>query len=616
VTVEGSAALGNQQGLELGFSAEGMRVEVRDTVFAGNGVGVRLGDNYDWSRVAGTLDVRGARFAENVWRDVLDLSRAACGPAARPGQLRVEGAREPDGGVPSRRGGKRRGPLDGAPDLGRAERGRAAASPWPATSLDELPGGAAGGLPPETHGLILWSGAPAAEKKRVEGFLRAGRAVHGLSLLARVRVAPDRSKGRFDEEWFRAFYGEGYYPIFHAQRRADAAENETADPANLAGAPVRVPMTQHKGDGAFTVYLLRDDAPRGASSPARSRIVALKETVRAWMPRRFVVHASATRAEAARDAAFLFGVGAPESAAGVWTRDASSRFVPRVPRAGPAEGPGGGHVGPADARAAGRPTFPTPALLSARWDASLGVAVLLGPEGAARGVGAAAAVAAMLRSEWPRVAVDVEEVRDRLARVVARPDLGSAAENAVRAALLGRARMPVLLHLPVDVRFGRAVVRWRALGAMRLLRAAGWPAGLQCATVEDAWALVGRRRESQTSPDGGSHAARIRALFDAIGRAACGGGADGDGGDELGELVAVRGTGGGPGGHSKCAAATLVDGNHRAVALYGLSVSGACPADARVVVHLGESASLDARVQPRGSFFCSEGCLEAGACAH
>jgi hypothetical protein len=62
------------QGLELGYSSVNHNVTADNCMFLNNGIGIRYGDNYDWSEVDGTMVVRNSVSLKND-RDVWNMIR-------------------------------------------------------------------------------------------------------------------------------------------------------------------------------------------------------------------------------------------------------------------------------------------------------------------------------------------------------------------------------------------------------------------------------------------------------------------------------------------------------------------------------------------------------------
>ncbi|MGB8491699.1 MAG: right-handed parallel beta-helix repeat-containing protein [Bacteroidales bacterium] len=67
------------QGLELGFSSPNHTVIADNCYFLNNGVGIRYGDNYDWSEVEGRMIIRNS-FSLNNDRDVWNMIRMTWRP--------------------------------------------------------------------------------------------------------------------------------------------------------------------------------------------------------------------------------------------------------------------------------------------------------------------------------------------------------------------------------------------------------------------------------------------------------------------------------------------------------------------------------------------------------
>lgn len=76
VVVQDVVVAGCQQGLELGFSTQLLTVDVSRAAFVGNGIGLRVGDNYGWQTL-GSVSCKGCVFARNA-RDVMSLHRHTC----------------------------------------------------------------------------------------------------------------------------------------------------------------------------------------------------------------------------------------------------------------------------------------------------------------------------------------------------------------------------------------------------------------------------------------------------------------------------------------------------------------------------------------------------------
>ena len=67
------------QGLELGFSSPNHTVTADSCYFLNNGVGIRYGDNYDWSEVDGRMIIRNS-YSLNNDRDVWNMVRMTWSP--------------------------------------------------------------------------------------------------------------------------------------------------------------------------------------------------------------------------------------------------------------------------------------------------------------------------------------------------------------------------------------------------------------------------------------------------------------------------------------------------------------------------------------------------------
>ncbi|RLN70929.1 hypothetical protein BBJ28_00011870 [Nothophytophthora sp. Chile5] len=113
-----------------------------------------------------------------------------------------------------------------------------------------------------------------------------------LQLRAIFRVDPGE-RHRFNEDWYRDFYGETYYGLYF-------------------GSPQKVDMVDVKGDGAFHVALLEDLCPKYAFDLERNMVLntntfAVKKLLRQHSPRWFQVHATQTQQESDADYRHLFG---------------------------------------------------------------------------------------------------------------------------------------------------------------------------------------------------------------------------------------------------------------------------------------------------------------------
>ena len=67
------------QGLELGYSSPDHSVSVEDCLFISNGIGIRYGDNYDWSEVNGKIAVKNSLSIYND-RDIWNMIRMIWSP--------------------------------------------------------------------------------------------------------------------------------------------------------------------------------------------------------------------------------------------------------------------------------------------------------------------------------------------------------------------------------------------------------------------------------------------------------------------------------------------------------------------------------------------------------
>ncbi len=67
------------QGLELGYSSVNHNVTVDNCMFLNNGIGIRYGDNYDWSEVEGTMMVRNSMSLNNN-KDIWNMVRMDWSP--------------------------------------------------------------------------------------------------------------------------------------------------------------------------------------------------------------------------------------------------------------------------------------------------------------------------------------------------------------------------------------------------------------------------------------------------------------------------------------------------------------------------------------------------------
>lgn len=63
------------QGIELGFSSPNHTVDINNCLVTGNGIGIRYGDNYDWSVVDGWMNVANTRSVNNLNKDVWNMVR-------------------------------------------------------------------------------------------------------------------------------------------------------------------------------------------------------------------------------------------------------------------------------------------------------------------------------------------------------------------------------------------------------------------------------------------------------------------------------------------------------------------------------------------------------------
>jgi len=62
------------QGIELGFSSINHRVVVDNCKFLNNAIGIRYGDNYEWSVVGGTMEIKNSQSLQNT-KDVWNMVR-------------------------------------------------------------------------------------------------------------------------------------------------------------------------------------------------------------------------------------------------------------------------------------------------------------------------------------------------------------------------------------------------------------------------------------------------------------------------------------------------------------------------------------------------------------
>jgi hypothetical protein len=67
------------QGLELGYSSVNHNVTADNCMFLNNGIGIRYGDNYDWSEVGGKMMIRNSQSLNND-RDVWNMVRMDWSP--------------------------------------------------------------------------------------------------------------------------------------------------------------------------------------------------------------------------------------------------------------------------------------------------------------------------------------------------------------------------------------------------------------------------------------------------------------------------------------------------------------------------------------------------------
>jgi polygalacturonase len=67
------------QGLELGFSSPNHSVTADNCTFLNNGIGIRYGDNYDWSEIDGRMLIKNS-FSLNNDRDVWNMVRMNWSP--------------------------------------------------------------------------------------------------------------------------------------------------------------------------------------------------------------------------------------------------------------------------------------------------------------------------------------------------------------------------------------------------------------------------------------------------------------------------------------------------------------------------------------------------------
>lgn len=67
------------QGLELGFSSPNHSVLAENCIFSNNGIGIRYGDNYDWSQVDGRMFVKDS-YSLNNEKDVWNMVRMIWAP--------------------------------------------------------------------------------------------------------------------------------------------------------------------------------------------------------------------------------------------------------------------------------------------------------------------------------------------------------------------------------------------------------------------------------------------------------------------------------------------------------------------------------------------------------
>jgi hypothetical protein len=420
----------------------------------------------------------------------------------------------------------------------------------------------------EVHSLVVWSVVPEAIFRAMVAYLKGrddlivqgvfavgdgagagdGRGGHG----DREQTKGSSKGGLLDEEWYRAFYGKTYYDIFM--------------PPPEGGDSVKVPMTEHKGVNGMRVLLLQDLWPiyekRDGKGSVNRRMYELKRQLRQWTPGRFHVHASQTAAEAHADLSFLFG-------------------SPEGPR------PLVQWLNAVDAT--GKHTVESKAVVDA---------VLVRPWGrvAVAVITADAVIAAILQSEFYKYKLDVKELQEEMHRAVVTPDLNNPMENIARAALLGSARLALILHLPFTVQWYFAeevgVTAAGGVGDFRILKENAWMDEIEsCARVADTWVAMRKQitlqhraqQQGQRRPLG-NHTSKVLGMVKSA--------------DALPRMLVVLATN--PDGPY-----TIWDGNHRGIALFGAATDRVGHRGVRSAVRVVLGVSPRFAVAYQGSFFCN-----------
>jgi hypothetical protein len=144
---------------------------------------------------------------------------------------------------------------------------------------------------PENHILILWGTVPNNVRDDIRTFLCQNAS--GMVVASAWDIYPSKDMAsKFDENWYKRFYGDKYYHIYEA------------------GNPIT--MHQHKGGSVFSAFLLHDRTPsyfdaKHGKGYVNKRVYNLKYGLRSWLPKRFSLHTSQTSAESDRDIHWLWG---------------------------------------------------------------------------------------------------------------------------------------------------------------------------------------------------------------------------------------------------------------------------------------------------------------------
>ena len=181
--------------------------------------------------------------------------------------------------------------------------------------------------------------------------------------------------------------------------------------------------------------------------------------------------------------------------------------------------------------------------------------------GGAKEVSIHHALAVALQAEWPlsqekdRLKIS-DWIGKRLEKVVRNPDLDNEVENVLRSMLHGF-HFPVLAALPLDIKFFELVMKPSDLGTLHVLNSRNWNTDVateNCASVEDNWKAIWNRFCSRGSPhfphtDAAAHTPSS-VILSMLGAKSI----------HPRSVVAVG---------TSMSTLTLLDGNHRSVAMFG-----------------------------------------------